>query len=532
MASAIMCYSQPNVNGHVILEGFGAGPSVIDVRPNKEYFREMAKLGSNNDTLFKYNLWAPTRFGILPGYTVKQVKSDGNGGCVVTGEVVGTLAHNGDSLKPQAAGNTSLIDIFIIHFNADGSRKWWARISDSWSQYPTQFYAEKTIDVAVKNNKIYWLVEFGHNAPTYHLGNSNGYNQSFTNNKRKFVVLSFNNDGSINWSFEPSEAVLSNPKRISVNNAGEVAVLVTSQDKLILNSSVSLLTAGRLAVVKLNATGSPEWVTAISNDNNIESTYKTCQIDNSGNVYTCLTAPGAGNNGNTVLGINPGHDYVVKLSSTGSIDWHRKYNGTLYGAYVINNKLVAAGGCNSTDKYLQTGAADSVIIKRDEANASAEFFAEFDANGDKTWQLIGMKSGIVKNTSLTGFNSSGMFDDGSGAYFTASFMSASVFGSYTFPESNLQLIGYLTLNTSSTPTLVKNSSKEANQFNVYPNPSNGNFTISTNKPGKFALTDINGKTISEYFVNSEPTTINANLPKGVYILVNNESGAVKKIIID
>ncbi|MFN4083764.1 MAG: T9SS type A sorting domain-containing protein [Bacteroidia bacterium] len=71
-----------------------------------------------------------------------------------------------------------------------------------------------------------------------------------------------------------------------------------------------------------------------------------------------------------------------------------------------------------------------------------------------------------------------------------------------------------------------------NTFNIYPNPNKGKFTISGNMKGNFVLLDVNGNKLMDISVNDEPKTIELNLSSGIYILMNNETGIVKKILVD
>lgn len=74
-----------------------------------------------------------------------------------------------------------------------------------------------------------------------------------------------------------------------------------------------------------------------------------------------------------------------------------------------------------------------------------------------------------------------------------------------------------------------NQAPEA-QFTVSPNPSTGEFKITTEKPVSVQLLDLSGKLIKTYSVN-ESTEIKENLTPGLYILKDATNGGAKKLII-
>lgn len=68
---------------------------------------------------------------------------------------------------------------------------------------------------------------------------------------------------------------------------------------------------------------------------------------------------------------------------------------------------------------------------------------------------------------------------------------------------------------------------------IYPNPSNGNFTIETEKSGNYILTDMSGKIVGSGMLNKGKNVISKKLPVGVYHLILQSEGnkISKKILI-
>ena len=68
-------------------------------------------------------------------------------------------------------------------------------------------------------------------------------------------------------------------------------------------------------------------------------------------------------------------------------------------------------------------------------------------------------------------------------------------------------------------------------FLVYPNPSQGQFTIQSEKGRVFELIDITGKELNTYIITNNVQTLNVNLPAGMYFIREKQSGSTQKIIV-
>ncbi len=84
---------------------------------------------------------------------------------------------------------------------------------------------------------------------------------------------------------------------------------------------------------------------------------------------------------------------------------------------------------------------------------------------------------------------------------------------------------------------AKVNENEANKtFSIYPNPSNGNFTVEMNTANMQILQvfDLTGKLMLSEFINEKTMVDTNNLPTGVYTISirnNNESVLNKKMVI-
>lgn len=72
-----------------------------------------------------------------------------------------------------------------------------------------------------------------------------------------------------------------------------------------------------------------------------------------------------------------------------------------------------------------------------------------------------------------------------------------------------------------------------NTFKVYPNPSQGSFTIENTSPAQYKLYDMMGRLTAEIVTDSENFKVeNLNLKKGIYFLINTNTGDNRKIIVE
>lgn len=73
---------------------------------------------------------------------------------------------------------------------------------------------------------------------------------------------------------------------------------------------------------------------------------------------------------------------------------------------------------------------------------------------------------------------------------------------------------------------------ENENFQIFPNPSQGSFYIQSKTNGMFELTDITGKTLKTFFVTNEEFRVTEKFPAGVYFIRNltHKSKTLKLII--
>lgn len=79
---------------------------------------------------------------------------------------------------------------------------------------------------------------------------------------------------------------------------------------------------------------------------------------------------------------------------------------------------------------------------------------------------------------------------------------------------------------------VNETSTSKPSYSVFPNPSNGQFTIQSSQANtRYEVLDITGKLLHTLNVNSTYETIDLNLPQGLYFLREVQSGVSQKLLI-
>ena len=170
------------------------------------------------------------------------------------------------------------------------------------------------------------------------------------------------------------------------------------------------------------------------------------------------------------------------------------------GDYFVVKDMAA----NGTDLYVGGSFLDAMGI------ADADFIVKYDGNG--TWSSVG--GGLndrVNDLEIAGgvLYIAGKFEDAGGN------------------SAADKLVTYNLPGTSGINDLITNLS-----ITIYPNLSQGQFTIQSEKGGVFELMDITGKELNTYIItNNNKQTINENLPAGIYFIREKQSGFTQKIIV-
>lgn len=83
-------------------------------------------------------------------------------------------------------------------------------------------------------------------------------------------------------------------------------------------------------------------------------------------------------------------------------------------------------------------------------------------------------------------------------------------------------------------TIPKVDPETLNSISIYPNPTNGQFTIDIDGEFDLSIFDLNGKEVYKLDKENGASTINANLPNGIYMVrtFSNEQSQYQKLIVN
>lgn len=219
-------------------------------------------------------------------------------------------------------------------------------------------------------------------------------------------------------------------------------------------------------------------------------------------------------------GPNNGQAMIIKIKPDGSVVWQKKYGGielTTFNSIIelSNGDIVAAGGNNNTSKYNQAG-----------------WIMKAKSSGDSLWARIydntpyyGSLFYKIVSTQDKGFIISGSAIDTDTANFSSEAWVLKV-DSMGCDVAGCQFVG------------VKEQRAFSGGISVFPNPSNGNFTIKSGavlKKGE--VMDVLGNVVySDDNILSISFDISlSQLSNGIYFLKVadvHDKGQVRKIIIE
>ena len=413
--------------------------------------------------------WQKTLGGTEDDFA-KIIRNTPDGGYIVAGDIV---SSNGD-----VTGTHGYFDYWVVKLSSSGNIEW-----------------QKAIGTASDDT-------FGDLQTTadggYILIGSQGMPDL------DFRIVKLDSSGNIQWRGYAGQTV--NDSFWCMDNTPDGGYILAGYQPLDdANVDVSIL--------KLSSTGIIEWETAIGGSQQ-EYAYSIKSTPDGGYIVAGKT----GSNeitGNTNLGVDY-YEWVVKLSSTGTIQWQRAF-GELYeidSAKDIQNTpdggYIVAGsyGHNSFDN----NTYDSVIVK-------------LNATGTIQWQKVigGSQDDIVSSIQCTG--------DG-GFIIAGSSSSNDGDANGNHGMADLWVVKLAPENLSSATFIEKIS------MSLFPNPAQNSMTLKTNyyaPSQEIIITDISGKTISKQNLEGITTQINtANFKKGVYFLSlkNDDETTTQKFIIE
>ncbi len=289
-------------------------------------------------------------------------------------------------------------------------------------------------------------------------------------------------------------------------------------------------------VQKMDASGNFIWAKSFGGTSDDRGGSIT--TDASGNIYsagyfsnTVDFDPGTGT---TNLSSNGNLDvFVQKMDASGNFIWAKSFGGT-NNDYGNSITLDGLGNVYTTGTFQSTVDFDpSTGTTNLSSNGSSDaFIQKMDASGNFIWaKSFGGTNGDYGFSIIT---------DGSGnAYTTGGFESSTVDFDPSTGITNLNSNGgadSFIQKIVGDSALGVISNNFGDEFNAYPNPTNGDFSIDLGemyKTIKTTIIDINGRIIqSSEFNNSKILNMKIEAPAGFYIMTieSEEQRAVIRLI--
>lgn len=179
-----------------------------------------------------------------------------------------------------------------------------------------------------------------------------GQNHTITQN----CVQTCNNSQSFEWAVKAGSSTLSDAANdLNMDNSGNLYMTGDIQGAASFGNGITLTTpssAPDIFISKHNSLGQIQWAVQYGD---LDQEYGTgIATDNSGNVYIIGNSMNGVTIGNTILapnGTNEGIAFLIKLNSSGALQWAKKINSTMNGyanGIVIdkNNNIYIAGSLN------------------------------------------------------------------------------------------------------------------------------------------------------------------------------------------
>lgn len=455
----------------------------------------------------------------------------------------------------------SFNDLFIAKYDPLGNLVWAQRFGGSSNDRGTAITTDNVGNVYLTGYFYSPKIGFG----TDTLINAGNVGDIF--------IVKFDNLGNILWTKREGAAALEIPHAIHVDGNNNIIVVGRFSSNSITFGSTILTLAGSMDVfiVKYDASGNLLWVKGAGGGSNDEG--YSLSTDVSGNIYLSgyFTQP---SNFGTIRLTSAGQAdlFLAKYDPAGNVLWAKRAGGD-GDDRAVALKTDASGNSYVTGFYTNDSISFGSILIPDEA-VDNSFVAKYDTDGNVVWakglggdieaedltifdsdvyvcgtfnadtlnygpsSLIcegstdffllncdtnGNPKWALKQTSggESGENARSVEVDGSGnVIVSGAFRSEPIFFGASELNSN-RGADLFVAKLGSTPTGFTDLQTSSN-FNVYPNPGNGQFTLKSNfNISRVEIYDLTGRKIFSKNLNGRQANEEINIegtPSGIYFI--------------
>lgn len=396
-----------------------------------------------------------------------DIKQTNDGGYIIAGY---TNSNNGD-----ITGFQGITDFWIVKLTTNGTIEWQKTLGGTHIDYARSI--QQTIDGG------YIVI-----GETY----SNNGDVTGNHGSLDYWVVKLNSTGTIQWQKTLGGSDGDYPTSIKqTTDGGYIAIGYTYST----NGDVTVNQGhDDYWIVKLNSTGTIQWQKTLGGTGHDEA-YDVEQTSDGGYIIAGTTESV---NGNITTNYG-GYDYwIVKLNSTGSLEWQKSVGG--YSNEIPNSiKLTQDGGC------IIAGWSGSENIIGD-FRIIDYWIVKLNSTGNLEWQKSLGGSNYDRATSIQQIND--------GSYIVTGYAFSNdgdVIGNHGNYDYWIVKLSQDSLSNSTFTNL---------NLLLYPNPSTSLLNIQTPNDliiDKIIITDLSGKVILEQ--TKKTNKINTeSLPNGIYLL--------------
>ncbi len=521
----------------------GAFMFTIDLDPSQTV-ANLESTGSSDTFIAKMNssgslVWAKKFGGAMDNFNL-GIATDSQKNVYSVGNFMGTVNFNPgagtSNLTSTLSGPYYSFDISISKLDSNGNFIWAKKVGGIGDDNATAV----TVD---NSGKVYITGHFN-NTVDFDPG-SGVFNLSASgpSGTPDIYVLKLDSDGSFLWAKSFTSIGYNNAEAIKTDASGNVYFTGSFSNTIDFdpNSGVMQLTAAGdsglpdVFVTKLDSNGNLLWAKSFSGTNFDNG--KSLAIDSSNNVIVAGTFNGTvdfdpSSNVQNIICQGNTDIFVAKLDNSGNFLWAKNFGG-LSADNVANIVVDSSNNIYATGQF--TGSADfniggalAVLNASGDTDNTDAFILKLSPNGNFSW----VKS--IKGTKDQGgiaMAIDGLGNIYNGGYFTGTSNFQTENGVYEKTSLNDSRDFYML--KLSLPLGVSENLKS--EFKIFPNPSNGSFSISNleNLAGaKCVVFNLLGQKVEEFTLLTNQ--IKLHLERGTYLLDIQKEGIheSRKIIIN
>ncbi len=411
-----------------------------------------------------------------------------------------TIVFDSVTLSLDSLGS----DIYLTKFDTNGNVMWAKRTGGVFND---QSYCITTDSAG----DIYIGGVFG---MTFNFGNNTLIS---TGSSRDLFLAKYSSTGNELWAKSAGGNYEDILNSIALDYQGNIYLAGQFQSTQFIIDTDTLINNGQWwdsFVVKCDPSGNSIWA---KNPGSVDDDYaESIAIGNNGDIFLAGNFRGASISFDSTTLVNSNTQnydiYVAKYDNNGVLQWAKSAGGNSH-----DQSLAMCIDANS-NVYV-TGFFESLSINfgninltRPSSNGAEAYLTCYNSNGNELWAKKGIGAGYDWSQAVTCDNSGNVFITGYfGGYsilFGSQYIHSSSNGNHT--ETFVAKLGI---------PVGLNDIEEQNHVAIYPNPSRGNFSISTQQfPMNIQILNSLGQVVKKLIINSDKEHSISLVSNGIYFI--------------